>query len=123
MVLFPIIFFAQSDIEKVLKGGEIIVNGLSFFKGGKSSNSNSKTIESICVKNKLTEKITFKIVGKDDQDNDIKKDLVIQKDGKECFLELPKGIYTYEIILSNKDIFKKGDYKFDDEITITVKQD
>ena len=122
MVLFPLLFFAQSDIEKVLKGGEIIINGLSFFKGGKSSNSNSKTIESICVKNKLTEKITFKIVGKDDQDNDIKKDLVIQKDGKECFLELPKGIYTYEIILSNKDIFKKGDYKFDDETTITIKE-
>ena len=121
LILFPIIFFAQSDIEKVLKGGEIIINGLSFFKGGKSSNS--KTIESICVKNKLTEKITFKIVGKDEQDNDIKKDLVIQKDGKECFLELPKGIYTYEIILSNKDIFKKGDYKFDDDITITVKQE
>ena len=48
----PSISFAQSDFEKVLKGGEILVNGLSFFKGNKSS-SNSKTIESLCVKNKL----------------------------------------------------------------------
>ena len=122
-ILFQTKFQAQSDFEKVLKTGEILVNGLSFFKGGKSSSSNSKTIESICVKNKLTDKITFKIVGKDEDDNDIKKDLVIQKDGKECFLELPKGVYTYEIILPNKDIFKKGDYKFDGETTITVKQD
>ena len=53
----------------------------------------------------------------------MKKELVIQKDGKECFLELPKGIYTYEIILSNKEVFKKGEYKIEDEITITVKQE
>ena len=123
LTFFTFQLYAQSDFEKVLKTGEILVNGLSFFKGGKSSNSNSKIIESICVKNKLADKITFKIVGKDEEDNDIKKDLVIQKDGKECFLELPKGVYTYEIILSNKDIFKKGDYKFDDEMTITVKLD
>jgi hypothetical protein len=122
-LMLSLVSSAQSDLEKLLKGGEILVNGLSFFKGSKSSNSNSKTIESICVKNKLTEKITFKIVGEDEDDNDIKKELVIQKDGKECFLELPKGVYTYEIILSSKEVFKKGDYKFDDETTITIKQD
>jgi predicted ATPase len=121
-LLLSVVSFAQSDIEKVLKGGEILVNGLSFFKGNKSS-SNSKTIESLCVKNKLADKITFKILGQDEDGTDLKKELVIQKDGKECFLELSKGIYTYEIILSNKEVFKKGEYKIDDEITITVKQE
>lgn len=121
-LMLSVVSFAQSDIEKVLKGGEILVNGLSFFKGNKSSSS-SKTIESLCVKNKLADKITFKIVGQDEDGTDVKKELVIQKDGKECFLELPKGIYTYEIILSNKEVFKKGEYKIDDEITITVKQE
>lgn len=122
-LFFVNVNFAQNDIQNILKSGEILLNGLSFFKSGKSSNSNSKTIESICVKNKLADKITFKIVGKDEDDNDIKKDLVIQKDGKECFMELPKGVYTYEIIMPNKEIFKKGDYKFDEVTTITVKQD
>jgi hypothetical protein len=121
-VLLPSISFAQSDFEKVLKGGEILVNGLSFFKGNKSS-SNSKTIESLCVKNKLADKITFKIVGQDEDGTDVKKELVIQKDGKECFLELPKGIYTYEILLSSKEVFKKGEYKIDDETIVTVKQE
>ncbi|MFY8182562.1 MAG: hypothetical protein ACOVLG_12355 [Flavobacterium sp.] len=74
-------------------------------------------------KNKLSDKITFKIFGKDDEDNEIKKELVVQNDGKECFLELPKGIYTYEIILANKEVFKKGEYKFNEEIVITVKDD
>jgi hypothetical protein len=117
--------YAQSDIEKVLKGGEILVNGLSFFSNGKSENksTNSKVIESICVKNKLADKITFKIVGKDSEGNDVKKELVIQKDGKECLFELPKGIYTYEIDLSNKEVYKKGEYKFNEEITITVKDE
>ena len=123
ILIFVNAVYSQSDFEKVLKTGEILVNGLSFFKSGKSSNSDSKIIESICVKNKLSDKITFKIVGKDEDDNEIKKELIIQKDGKECFLELTKGIYTYEIILSNKEIFKKGDYKFDDDTTIAVKID
>ena len=118
--------YSQSNIDNMLKGGEILVNGLSFLKGNKSetkSTANSKVIESVCVKNKLTDKITFRIVGKDVDDNDIKKELVIQKEGKECIFELPKGIYTYEIVLSNKEIYKKGEYKFNEEITITVKDE
>ena len=117
--------YSQSDIQNILKGGDIIVNGLSFLKGNKSEtkNTNSKVVESICVKNKLTEKITFSFVGKDEEDNVVKKELIIQKDGKECVFELPKGIYTYEIVLPNKEVFKKGEYKFNEEITITVKQE
>ncbi len=114
--------FAQSDIDKLLKGGEIIVNGLSFIKTNKPK-SDSKTIESICIKNKLSDKITFKLTGKDADGNDVKKELVVQKDGKECVFDLPKGVWAYEIDLANKDVYKKGEYKLDDEITITVKED
>ncbi len=117
--------FSQSDVDKILKGGEIIVNGLSFLKKDKSEvkETNSKIIESVCIKNKLIDKITFIISGKDEEDNTIKKEMVIQKDGKECVFELPKGIYTYEIVLANKEVYKKGEYKFNEEITITVKPD
>ena len=116
---------AQSDIDKVLKGGEIIVNGLSFLKKDKSEakETNSKVIESVCIKNKLTDKINYTMVGKDEEDNVVKKELVIQKDGKECVFDIPKGIYTYEIVLANKEVYKKGEYKFNEEITITVKPD
>ena len=124
-LLSNIIVYSQSDVDKILKGGEIIVNGLSFLRKDKSEvkENNSKIIESVCIKNKLTDKITFIIVGKDEEDNTIKKEMVIQKDGKECVFELPKGIYTYEIVLANKEIYKKGEYKFNEEITITVKPD
>ncbi|WP_310382025.1 hypothetical protein [Flavobacterium sp.] len=116
--------FAQTDIQNILKGGEILVNGISFFKNNvsESKETNKKIIESVCVKNKLLDRITFILVGKDGDDNDIKKELIIQKEGKECVFELPKGIYTYEIILSNKEVFKKGEYKFNEEITITIKE-
>ena len=125
LLLIPTINYSQSDVDKILKGGEIIVNGLSFLKKDKSEvkETNSKVIESICIKNKLTDKIIFIISGKDDEDNTIKKEMVIQKDGKECIFELPKGIYTYEIVLANKEVYKKGEYKFNEEITITVKPD
>ena len=123
--LITISSYSQSDVDKILKGGEIIVNGLSFLKKDKSEvkETNSKVIESVCIKNKLTDKITFIISGKDAEDNSIKKEMVIQKDGKECVFELPKGIYTYEIVLANKEVYKKGEYKFNEEITITVKPD
>jgi ABC-type histidine transport system ATPase subunit len=128
LLIFILVSFklnAQSDVDKILKGGEIIVNGLSFLKKNKSEakETNSKVVESVCIKNKLTDKITFIISGKDAEDNAIKKELVIQKDGKECVFELPKGIYTYEIVLANKEVYKKGEYKFNEEVTITIKSD
>ena len=124
-IIFSNLLYSQSDVDKILKGGEIIVNGLSFLKKDKSEvkETNSKVIESVCIKNKLADKITYIMVGKDDEDNVVKKELVIQKDGKECVFELPKGIYTYEIVLANKEVYKKGEYKFNEEITITVKPD
>jgi len=59
--------------------------------------------------NKLVDKITFRILGKNEEGDEVKKELVIQKDGKECLYVLPKGIYTYEVVLPNKDIYKKGE--------------
>jgi hypothetical protein len=115
---------AQSDLQNVLKGGELLLSGLTIFKVAKSEGkSDSKVIESVCVKNKLVDKITFRITGKNEEGDDIKKELVIQKDGKECLFVLPKGIYTYEVVLPNKDIYKKGEYKFDEEVIITIKED
>jgi hypothetical protein len=116
--------YAQSDLDRVLKGGELLLGGLSILKVANSNpKPESKVIESLCVKNKLNEKITVKITAINSDGDDIKKELVIPKDGKECLLQLPKGIYQYEIILSNKEIYKKGEYNFDDETTITVKQE
>ena len=124
VILLPIMTFAQSNLESAIKGGELLLNGLSILKISKSgSKGDSKVIESLCVKNKLTDRITFKLVGKNEDGDEIKKELVIPKDGKECLLLVSKGIYTYEITLANKDVYKKGEYKFDDDIVMTIKQE
>ena len=124
LLILPTIIFAQSDFEKVLKVGEFVASGFSIFKSSSSNTkSDSKIISSICVKNKLLEKITFRITGKDLEDNKVEKEMVVQNDGKECVFNVPKGVFTYEILLANKDIYKKGEYKFDDDIVITVKKD
>ncbi|HOD90022.1 MAG TPA: hypothetical protein PKK56_03010 [archaeon] len=123
-LIFPLLTYSQSDIQNVIKGGELLLSGLSIFKVAKSGvKSDSKIIESVCVKNKLVDKITFRIVGKNEEGDEIKKELVVQKDGKECLFELSKGIYTYEVVLPNKEIYKKGEYKFDEDVVITIKED
>lgn len=124
ILLISALSWAQSDLDRVLKGGELLLGGLSFLKVVNSNpEKNSTIIESVCVKNKLGEKITVKITGINSEGDTIKKELVIPKEEKECLLQLPKGIYQYEIILLNKEIYKKGEYNFDESTTITVKQE
>ena len=44
--------FAQSDLDKMIKTGELLLSGITVFKVAKSDGkSDSKTIEIICVKN------------------------------------------------------------------------
>jgi hypothetical protein len=118
------ISFAQTDIANMLKVGEEVLGGLTIFKSAKSqTKKDSKVVSSVCIKNKLTEKIDFKMLGKDDAGNEVKKEMIVQNDGKECVFDIPKGIYTYEVTLSNKDIYKKGEYKFDDDVVITIKKE
>ncbi len=123
LLLIVTLNYGQSDIDRVIKGGELLLGGLSILKVAHSDPKDSKEIKSVCVKNRMTDKISFKLTGLNEENEAVKKELIIPKDGKECLLRLPKGIYQYEIILSSKEIYKKGEYDFDDEMTITVKQD
>ena len=128
-LLFSLLFicqilFSQADINTVIKGGELLLSGLSVLKISKSNaKKDSKVIESVCVKNKLTDRITFRIEGKNEEGDEFDRELVIPKDGKECLFVLPKGIYTYEIVMTNKEIYKKGEYKFEDVVVITIKDE
>ena len=118
------LLFSQANLNTVIKGGELLLSGLSVLKISKSNaKKNSKVIESVCVKNKLTDRITFRIEGKNEENEEDKRELIIPTDGKECLFVLPKGIYTYEIVLTNKEIYKKGEYKFEDEVIITIKDE
>ena len=74
-------------------------------------------------KHLLTDKFTYTIIGESFDGEKVKKELVVQVDSKECFLELPKGIYTYEVVLANKEVYKKGDYKFEEDVIITFRKD
>ncbi len=129
IILFTTLFisqllFSQANITNVIKGGELLLSGLSVLKASKSNaKKDNKFIESVCVKNKLSDKITFRIFGRNEQEEEVKRELVIPKEGKEYLYILPKGIYTYEIVLTNKEIYKKGEYKFEDDVVIIVKEE
>lgn len=127
LLLFTFSTYSQTTLQTVLKGGELLMTGLTIYKTARSESlsksANNKVVTTVCVKNKLLEKINVKFSGKDEAGAVVYKELVVPNDGKECVFEIPKGIYTYEIILSNKEIYQKGEYKFEVEITITVKKD
>ena len=122
MVMIAFSSYAQSDVEKILKGGEILLSGLSILKKDKAGGtvSESGIIPSVCIKNKLSVGISFILVGKE-PDSALRKDMVIPEDGKECIFELPNGIYAYEILLKTGEVYKKGEIKLVEELTVTVK--
>lgn len=122
--LFSLNFKCQSTMSGLDKGlaiGNILVQGYVALKGNgkKPVDPDAKTVDSFCFKNKMDEKITVKLNGKI-EDEEIKKELVIQKDEKECMFNLPKGIYTYEVLLSSKDTYQKGEYKVSEETLMTI---
>lgn len=118
--MLPCIMHGQSDLETVIRGSEILLTSLTALKLAKSD-PYAKNIETVCVKNKLEDKITFVLTGKDEDENEIKKELIVAKGGKECLLDIPKGIYTYEVLLPDESIYKKGEYKLDGVKTIIIK--
>jgi hypothetical protein len=120
--ILPYLMHGQSDLETVIRGSEILLTSLTALRVAKSD-PYGKNIETVCVKNKLEEKITFVLTGKDEDDNEIKKELIIPKGGKECMLNIPKGIYTYEVLLPDDSVYKKGEYKLDGIRTIIIKEE
>ena len=124
-LLFSVKNYSQipmSNLDKGLVVGNILIQGYMAIKGNSAkaaANPDAKTVESFCFKNKMDEKITVRLNGKI-EDEEVKKEFVTQKDEKECTYNLPKGIYTYEVALSSKDIYQKGEYKVIEEALFTV---
>ena len=123
LLVFPLMSSAQSDLTAIVRGSEILVGGLITIFSSSKTNPNSTTVESVCVKNKMDDKVTLVITRQTEEGEEIKKELVIQKDSKECLYDLPKGVYSYEIILSDEEVYKKGEYRFKDKTVITLKED
>ena len=112
----------MSNLDKGLVIGNILIQGYMAIKGNgakQQTDPNAKRVDSFCFKNKMDEKITVKLNGKI-EDEEVKKEFVIQKDEKECTYNLPKGIYTYEVLLSSKDTYQKGEYKVSEETLMTI---
>lgn len=123
LLALPMTSNAQSDVTALVRGGEILVGGLITLFSSSKKHTNSMTVESVCIKNKMTDKITIVITRQTEDGEEIKKELVIPKDSKECFYELPKGVYSYEVILANNEVYKKGEYLFKDKTVITLKDE
>ncbi len=121
LLLAPHFFKSQTTgLDRGIAIGNILVQGYAALKGGgKTADPNAKTVNSFCFKNKMEEKVSVVFIGKFEEE-DIKKELVIPQDSKQCTYNLPKGVYTYEIILSDKETYQKGEYKVSEEAIMTI---
>ena len=113
-ILFSLLFmnqllFSQSDLQNVIKGGELLLSGLSVLKISKSdAKKDSKVIESVCVKNKLNDRIIFRIVGKNEEGDNIKKNSLYQKMEKNAFSCYPKAFIHTKLYWLIKKFIKKA---------------
>ncbi|ODS88944.1 MAG: hypothetical protein ABS44_06330 [Chryseobacterium sp. SCN 40-13] len=128
VILFILIsqfFYSQiSNLDRGIMIGNLVFEGYKALRGKgdsgkKEPDPNAKTVESFCFRNKLDEKITVRVAGTIEEE-EIKKEFVIQKGEKECAYNVPKGVYSYEVVLSSKDIYQKGEYKVTEETQMTV---
>lgn len=112
VILFILIsqfFYSQiSNLDRGIMIGNLVFEGYKALRGKgdsgkKEPDPNAKTVESFCFRNKLDEKITVRVAGTIEEE-EIKKEFVIQKGEKECAYNVPKGVYSYEVVLSSKDI-------------------
>jgi hypothetical protein len=121
-VLFASFAFSQNTgLDKGIAIGNILVQGFAALHSNqnKTTDSNSKTVEKFCFKNKTDDKITVKF-GRKTEDVEINKELIIRKDEKECMFDLLKGVYTYEVILVNNETLQKGEYKVAEDALMTI---
>lgn len=139
LLVFPFGMAAQSDLDRILKGGELVIGGLSIFKIlNNDSNKNeskpaalaevpkvpvSKIVESFCVRNELAETMVLKLTGTDKDGSPLEKEMIIRSNDEECLYELPKGIWTYVMSVDGSEtVYKKGQYRMHTEtVAITLK--
>ncbi len=117
---------SSNIIDQGLKIGELLINGISLikpnykqndFSSSNLKNTASSKITNVCFKNKLTEKLVIKLQGKfnnsESENIEFKKELVVQNNSQECLYDLYKGVWDYEILKPNNELFKKGQILID----------
>ena len=123
LVLLQYQSYAQSDLDRVIKGGEILLGGLAFVKTAyMDPEANSANVKKTTFKNKLGQKIVLRLFNEDDEGNELQEELIISDNGKESLYNLLKGVWRYEIEICEGEIFKKGQFNLEKTAVITLKE-
>jgi hypothetical protein len=119
--------FPQSDFQKVINAGGLILTGISIIRGQKAEipkqeqQPETPYLSELCFKNKLEEKITIRLTGKDQEGNVLTREVIVLRDGKECLYEIAKGVWDYEIVTGEDSVYRKGQYRLRDQTVITIR--
>ena len=100
----------KSAVDQAVEGGKLLVDLIKVFSTGKPdtvSHTCDRTYADFCVLNKRDSSLTVAITHR--ASNEI-RELVIMPGGRECSLQLPEGVWTYELkIRGSVASLRKGD--------------
>jgi hypothetical protein len=126
LVLIGNLIHAQSrtPVEQAVEGGKVLVELIKVFSSEKDDDADTGCrgrYADLCVANARDTSLTVSIMHRG---TDEKRELVIARDGKECSLQLPIGVWTYDLKLSGTAAsIRKGDLLIEgcSDVTMTIR--
>lgn len=126
MALLPVLLNGQSKttVEQAVEGGKVLIELIKVFSNDKEKNEANGCKgrhADICVVNARDTTLTVILATR--EANEI-RELIITTESRECCLQLPVGVWTYELKLSGMVTpMRKGDLLIEgcNNVTMTIK--
>ena len=115
---------SRSTVEQAVESGKVLVELIKVFSGNKENQEAAECegrYADLCVVNARDASLTVTMT---QRDTDEKRELVILRDGKECSLQLPVGVWTYDLRQTGMmTSIRKGDLLIEgcNNVTMTIK--
>jgi hypothetical protein len=126
MALLPVFVCGQSKttIEQAVEGGKVLIELIKVFSNDKEKNEATGCKgrhADFCVVNARDTTLTVILAARGTNET---RELIITTESRECCLQLPVGVWTYELKLSGMLMaMRKGDLLIEgcNNVTMTIK--
>jgi len=115
----------RTPVEQAVEGGKVLVELIKVFGGDKNNKDDADGCEGryadLCVVNQRDTSLSVTMLHRNTNE---KRELIITKNGKECSLQLPVGVWTYDLKQGGMAVpIRKGDLFVEgcNDVTMTIR--